>query len=553
MDVTHRIANALGGRAHRLAVAFILASVPMLVLYVALPAGSVAQDVVFAFIGLTACAAIAVGIRRNRPARPVPWVLLGVSQLLFVTGDTLFAILAHLGETPFPSVADLAYLAGYPFLVLAFLQMTWIRVRGGDWNGLLDGAILAGAASVIGWAVLVGPALETADTDPLALAVSAAYPLADLVVVGAAIGLLATPGARTPSFVLLVGSLLLLFAADVGYAFANADGTYQGGGLLDVLWAIAYVATAAAALHRSMRQVAAPYPVDVAWLSRLRLALLALSTVAGPTMILAADVDLGTDLPFIVAASALISVLVVFRLAGVVSALARDNAERRRLEAELSHRATHDALTGLTNRRGFQDSLEAALATGGRFSVLFLDLDDFKTVNDTLGHPAGDALLEAVAGRIRHEVRAGDVVARLGGDEFAVLAARLDADAAGEIAERIIRAVEEPFHVAGTTVTVGASVGVVDPSRASRDASELMRAADVAMYGAKALGKGRAQLYDAATVPVAVAPGRGRHREAASPASAAGTATAADTATTTPAAPSVCARPAAAAGAAGPA
>ena len=287
-----------------------------------------------------------------------------------------------------------------------------------------------------------------------------------------------------------------MFIADLGYASAVTTDTYVVGGVLDVMWMLGYLATATAALHRSMRQVAAPHPVEVALLGRLRLALLGVATVAGPAIVIAADGDLGADVQYIVGASAAISMLVVVRLAGGVDALARDNAVRRRLEAELSHRATHDALTGLANRRGFQDSLEHALSAGGSFSVLFLDLDDFKTVNDTLGHPAGDALLEAVAGRIRHQVRAGDVVARLGGDEFAVITEHLDAEAAGAIAERIIRAVEQPFTFEGAVVTVGASVGVVDPGRASRVASELMRAADVAMYGAKALGKGRAHLYD---------------------------------------------------------
>ena len=132
----------------------------------------------------------------------------------------------------------------------------------------LDGAIRRRVRALVGWVVLVRPVLDAAD-DPVSLLVTAAYPLGDLVVLGVAIGLLSTPGARTPSFMLLIASIVTLFVADTAYAFRVASGTYVDGGELDSLWLFSYIAMASAALHRSMRDVVAPpHPVAVAWLSR---------------------------------------------------------------------------------------------------------------------------------------------------------------------------------------------------------------------------------------------------------------------------------------------
>jgi diguanylate cyclase (GGDEF)-like protein len=163
------------------------------------------------------------------------------------------------------------------------------------------------------------------------------------------------------------------------------------------------------------------------------------------------------------------------------------------------HQAMHDALTGLPNRALFLDRLEHALARATRASsdvaVLFLDLDRFKTVNDSLGHAAGDELLCTVAERISGCMRAADTAARLGGDEFAVLLEDLDStrEAVG-VAERVIEALETPIVVAGREVLVGASIGVAFGRHGAED---LLRHADVAMYRAKALGKGRYAMFEA--------------------------------------------------------
>ena len=172
-----------------------------------------------------------------------------------------------------------------------------------------------------------------------------------------------------------------------------------------------------------------------------------------------------------------------------------DITERRRSQEQLSHMARHDALTGLPNRVLFREHLERALPRvkrGDALALLLVDLDGFKAVNDTQGHPAGDELLRQVAGVLTRTVRESDVVARLGGDEFAVI--QTGAPAAEEmaaLAERLVAALREPFTVAGRAVEIGASIGIVPASAETLSADELLRSADVALYRAKATGRGR--------------------------------------------------------------
>ncbi|MGA2528874.1 MAG: EAL domain-containing protein [Acidimicrobiales bacterium] len=186
---------------------------------------------------------------------------------------------------------------------------------------------------------------------------------------------------------------------------------------------------------------------------------------------------------------------------GIVLTL-RDVSERKGLEEELKHQAFHDALSGLANRALFLDRLEHALARAARsqslLAVLFLDLDDFKLVNDSLGHAAGDDLLISVAGRVVSSLRVGDTAARFGGDEFAVLLEEIsDISEATQVAERIITELRAPLAIEDREVQVHASIGIALPS-GSEGPAELLQAADVAMYAAKSRGKGRHEVYQPA-------------------------------------------------------
>jgi diguanylate cyclase (GGDEF)-like protein/PAS domain S-box-containing protein len=177
----------------------------------------------------------------------------------------------------------------------------------------------------------------------------------------------------------------------------------------------------------------------------------------------------------------------------------RDVRERKAFEQQLHHAAFHDALTGLPNRSLFEDRVGQASArarrSGGLVAVLFVDLDDFKTVNDSLGHAAGDDLLRQTAARLDECLRGADTAARLGGDEFAVLVEGLsNAEDVTAVAERIHEALDSAFTIGDEEIFVRASIGIAIREADQLD-DELMRNADTAMYAAKAAGKGRHQMF----------------------------------------------------------
>ncbi|MGH2785495.1 MAG: putative bifunctional diguanylate cyclase/phosphodiesterase [Actinomycetota bacterium] len=178
----------------------------------------------------------------------------------------------------------------------------------------------------------------------------------------------------------------------------------------------------------------------------------------------------------------------------------RDVTERRVLEEELSRQAFHDPLTNLANRALFRDRVELALARASRedrpIAVMFLDVDNFKTINDSLGHAVGDAILVEVGRRLSASLRPGDTAARLGGDEFALLLEPAGEEDARTVADRLLDALVPPFVARDKEVTVRASIGIDVVIGGGQTAEEVLRNADVAMYAAKSHGKARYQLFE---------------------------------------------------------
>ena len=207
----------------------------------------------------------------------------------------------------------------------------------------------------------------------------------------------------------------------------------------------------------------------------------------------------GTLFPMVVSTSA----IVVDGFDPVTSCIVRDLSEQKRLESELSHQALHDGLTGLPNRLMLADRLEQILTRARLHArlcgVLYVDLDRFKTVNDTLGHASGDLLLVEAAARLQDALRETDTVARVGGDEFVVLCEDLDSvQHAIEVAERIIASLREPFVLAGDNVKMSASVGIALCADGNAIVDALVANADIAMYRAKDNGRNCYELFDEA-------------------------------------------------------
>ena len=470
----------------------------LIALFFALPTGAVEQSSVYDLTGLLMVAASIVGVWLHRPAGWQPWIILALGQLSFVVGDIIWTVYAALGEDPFPSPADGAYLLGYPLLALGLGIAIRRRVSGGDRAGLLDGAILATGAVVVWWTFVLGPLVAASDPEPLSFAISIAYPIGDLLLLGLALGLVMTPGSKSASFRLLVANLVLLLIGDLVFNLQSLDGTYVDGGALDSVWLVGYVVFGMAAMHPTMAVVFDPRPVTVALLGPVRILLLGAAMLVGPVLLAIGHAGADSIILVVAAASAVLSVLVLVRLAGMVGHLSKDIERRTVLEAQLSYQAFHDPLTGLANRRRFIEAVGQSIAAGTGTAVLFVDLDDFKHVNDNLGHDAGDALLSAVGHRLVSAIRPDDLGCRIGGDEFAVLLpATNSVEEAERIAQRLLESLGATVSIEGVDLVVPASIGIA--AAAPREAlavDELLRRADVAMYHAKAQGKNRLATYD---------------------------------------------------------
>jgi diguanylate cyclase (GGDEF)-like protein len=288
------------------------------------------------------------------------------------------------------------------------------------------------------------------------------------------------------------------------------------GSAADLGWVVFYVSWGAAALHPSMARLTEPQRQsrDVA---TSRIVPLVFAALVAPTVLLVESFEKQLRDGLVIAVfSGIMFLLVLFRLV-IQSRRIREQdsvAHTRAMVRELRHHAYRDALTGLGNRLRFQERAERALSraaeSGNAASMLLIDLDNFKEVNDTQGHRAGDELLVAAAGRLAATVRSGDLPVRIGGDEFAVLLADgSPPESAEALAERLIRTFTEPFRLSGGIAEVRASIGVAastDTAIAPDDdaAEVLFRNADLALYAAKADGKATWRRYDSSLYAAAL-------------------------------------------------
>jgi diguanylate cyclase len=459
------------------------------------------QDLLYQVPGMLAAVAVLAGVLIHKPTDRRPWLVLALGLALSSAGDWTWLILDKVyGLEPFPSVADVFSLAGMGLVAVALLWLVRGRMPGGDRAGMLDALIVSVGVGLVSWLFLMAPIVADTSQSLLEIGVALAYPMLDILLLWVMVRLLLAPGRQVTSLRFLIGAVLALLLADYPYAALVLAGTYQIGQPVDGGWLLGAVFWGVAALHPSMRQVANPAVAGDGRLALWRLLLLAGASLMAPAVLVIQGIrGEPIDVPVIATGSVVLFLLVIARLSGVVSDLRTTLQQRKLLEAELERRALHDPLTGLANRALFHDRLQHALARRNRaVAVLFLDLDDFKTVNDSSGHGAGDEVLRSVGDALRRTVRPADTIARLGGDEFAVLLdENPDAYTAGLVANRLIAAVRQPTVVAGHRHSIGASIGVSLGNSGVSTADDLMRDADIAMYISKGKGKGGFTVFEA--------------------------------------------------------
>ncbi|NMO49797.1 GGDEF domain-containing protein [Actinoplanes sp. TBRC 11911] len=425
--------------------------------------------------------------RRAGGAVRAGWALLALGCLGWGLGNYYWSwneLVLH-EHVLFPSFADAGYLM-FPVLGAAGLWLIsgWTSA-GSRLTVLLDGVIAGGALFVVGWVVTIRSVWEAGADTAFAFVVSMAYPVGDIVLATMAVLLAARTrrGGRDIGVLLILG-LTAMTTSDTLFAVATSDGTYTSGQASDAGWFIAFAACAAAGWLASRRRMVRH---GSAVMTRLQIMLpyvpfgLAAFVAAGQT-VAGGRVDGPEAVPL------LLGVLLI--MLRQLSTLLHNATLTRRLE----HQAYHDPLTGLGNRALFTERLDAALAAAMPTAIVYLDLDDFKVINDSLGHDAGDIVLCTVADRLRECFRERATIARLGGDEFAVLTGRVTGLPAQ--AERLLASLHEPIPVGPRTVRVGGSLGIAVSDDGPLTAEDLHKNVDLAMYAAKAKGKNTYAMFE---------------------------------------------------------
>jgi diguanylate cyclase (GGDEF)-like protein len=426
-----------------------------------------------------ACAAWAVRSTHGRIRSG--WLAMTLGLFGWAVGEAIwgyYEVVLRYEQAPYPSLADAFYLlypvgAGVAVVLMSTGNTGRSRIR-----LILDGVIIAGSLFLVSWVFVIEGVFHEASGSHLAFAVSLAYPVADVVIITIAVA--SAVVAYRPSMGLLLAGLIIVAVSDIVFTGQTALDDYYTGNLVDLGWLAGCGVLGLAALRSIGETPRERTPSVVPPRVRLWLPYLPL--------LLASVVAMSKILPglnsFPFAASVLLLVIAVLSRQFVAL------AENQQLLADVGRLAFTDQLTGLANRARFIDRLDAAVLRQQRepltITVLCLDLDGFKAVNDELGHPAGDELLIRVADRLSASVRGTDTVARLGGDEFAILIEGPVEDTV-VVADRILDAFSAPIVVDGVELAVRPSIGLTlaTPDMQQTSVSSLIRQADLAMYAAK--------------------------------------------------------------------
>jgi diguanylate cyclase (GGDEF)-like protein len=450
-----------------------------------------------------ACLAGAIAAQAGRLTRRWAWAAMASGAFAWSVGQLLVTLYQwHGGAQPLPGLPDVGFLLFPPgcFVCLVFLKRS-AGSGGGFRREFLDGSIISVAFLVAAWASPVGRALTSHQGSTHAAAMAAAYTLTDVAVCAMALLLLSQASTLRPVAALIGIGLAGLAISDTAYTYFVTLKRYSPWQWVDTFWTGGFLLLAVAAVFGS------GLPREGKRQTRRRPGRLKPEVTTSTWQMLLPYVPAGFAFAALLgrysARGQLDAVSVVGAMVLVGLVLARQFValnEVRRLTAEVRHRASHDPLTGLANRSLFQDRLEHAVSAYKSelrpCSVLFIDLDGFKLINDEFGHAVGDQVLAEVAARLRACTSPVDTVARLGGDEFAVLVEGNMVDPL-DVAAALQRALRPPFRSGGLALRFRASIGVARAdSSTDPHGTELLRRADIALYAAKAAGKGTVREHD---------------------------------------------------------
>jgi diguanylate cyclase (GGDEF)-like protein len=451
------------------------------VLYLFSPEG-LARQIWYDGLGLVSVVFAWFGIRYHRPTHVHAWHLVLLGYFGWCFGDLLSSLeqnVWHLSYYPVPS--DAIYLGSYALIGTGLLRMARSRRRKESLGVLLDAAIIASGAAVLAGVFVLAPIVEDSSLTLAGKLVSAAYPLADVLMLALLIRLWATPGTRSSAFWLLNVSLASTLVGDVLWNFSViATGLGTSAVWNDVFWLIASVGIAATCWSPTIQLVSEPLPArDQPGISQTRVVGLAAGLLL-PAITLLLDGFSGGEVQWVIVGlgSLVLSVLVVARMANLIG-LVQVQA------VQLAALARSDSLTGAPNRRTWDFELsracQRAREMGTPLVVALLDLDHFKRFNDTFGHQAGDRLLREAVAAWSDQLSDGEVLARYGGEEFALLLP-------GQTLEQARHHVDKLRRTTPGGQTFSAGVAMWNPATEPSDA---VAGADRAMYDAKRTGRNR--------------------------------------------------------------
>jgi len=426
------------------------------------------------------------------------WRLLAIVLFVYIAGDLLHLVHeAVLHRSAHPTWAAVVYLSFYPVAFWALISFPAGRRRSGPerLRLLLDTALVFTGGAMLIWYVSLGPAIAASGPFDLSDLVTYAYPVGDLLLLFGALAVLlrAPPQSSVLALRIFAVGMLAFIAADLVYAHIIASSTYLGGDPVDTLWMLAMVTVflaAACQLRTQPTGVLAPLPGPA-----LRPSFVPYLAIASSYLLLAV-IGLRSVRFDSVGGGLLAGVVALAFLVSARQYLALHDYGR--LADRYQELASVDGITGVYNRRHFMEVAEAALARTERLSqplvALMIDVDNFKQINDTQGHIAGDQVLAEIAQACREHVRPDDIVGRYGGDEFIIVVVGITGPRATQIADQLARRTARTLRHDGKPLTYSASIGIAERLPGC-DLPTLLVHADVAMYEAKRAGGGSWRIY----------------------------------------------------------